>query len=200
VRLPKSVQEIADVIGRHKALYLVGQWPRYVAGVDGKKSSRVVVYVPTEARLTLDHQLVAILGYSDALKICREFGGMILCLANCADIYRNYRDKMVLQLLGEGWSEQQVAATLDITDRYVRKLAKMLSPVKVEKPHKEIIHRANDNVTIEFARTDDTKNNGRQNYTAAYEDSSALGNDWSDLVVGSRIMHGSHVHYVSACS
>jgi hypothetical protein len=147
VRLPTSVQEIADVIGRERALYLVGQLPRCVAGVDGKKSSRVILYVPSVSRLTLDHELVRILGYNDALKMCRNFGGLILQLANCSDIYNNYRDKMILKFLSEGMTPVQVAAILGISDRHVRGRAKLLSPVKVEIPQEELIPRENHNAT-----------------------------------------------------
>lgn len=44
--LPRSVREIAEVIGREAAMYLIGQLPRCFAGADGKKANKVIMYVP----------------------------------------------------------------------------------------------------------------------------------------------------------
>lgn len=106
MQLPASVQEIADVIGRERALYLIGQLPRYLGGVPGKKSSRPILYVPTPQHLHDNHDLVRILGRGDAMKLCNAFPGENLQPANCADIYRQYRDgemkRMVGAMEGEG--------------------------------------------------------------------------------------------------
>lgn len=80
--LPKSVQEIADVIGRDKALHLIRSLPTYVAGKPGKRCTRVMLYVPQ--RLRLDHPLVLILGFEDAAKMVDHFGGECLQPANCS--------------------------------------------------------------------------------------------------------------------
>jgi hypothetical protein len=80
--LPKSVQEIADVIGREKALHLIRSLPTYVAGKPGKKCTRVMLYVPQ--RLRMDHPLVLILGFEDAAKMVDVFGGECLQPANCS--------------------------------------------------------------------------------------------------------------------
>ncbi|HDR9259609.1 TPA: hypothetical protein QDB21_005631 [Burkholderia vietnamiensis] len=80
--LPKSVQEIADVIGREKALHLIRSLPTYVAGKPGKRCTRVMLYVPQ--RLRMDHPLVQILGFEDAAKMVDNFGGECLQPANCS--------------------------------------------------------------------------------------------------------------------
>jgi len=120
-KLPKSVQEIVDVIGRERALYLVGALPSYTAGAAGKKSKRISFSVPTLSRLRDDHHLVRILGRSDAERMCREFGGENLYPANLAEIYRQYRTKMMrLMVREQGLSVATVADTLDVSERTVR--------------------------------------------------------------------------------
>lgn len=143
MQLARSVQEIADVIGRERALYLIGQLPRCYAGVEGKKSSRVMLYVPTVARLTLTHELVRILGYNDAVKMCKHFGGEILQPANCAEIYKRYRDNMVRQFISEGMTAAQVAAIMLMNVQYVRQLVR-----ETPNPQEEIPVAANDNAPI----------------------------------------------------
>ncbi|MDN7699462.1 hypothetical protein R0290_10055 [Burkholderia semiarida] len=128
MQLPASVQEIADVIGRERALYLIGQLPRYVGGVSGKQSSRVILYVPTPQRLRDDHDLVRILGRADAEALCREFGGLNLNPPNCSEIYRRYRDQQMARMVGEmvgeglpnGYAVAQVASLFDVSGRTVR--------------------------------------------------------------------------------
>ncbi|WP_186122863.1 helix-turn-helix domain-containing protein [Burkholderia gladioli] len=120
VKLPRSVQEIADVIGRQRALYLVGQLPTYVAGAEGKKSAHISFSVPKLARLRDDHQLVRILGRDDAEKLCQHFGGEILYPANCAEIYRVYRAESAVKLVREGRTVADVADVLGVHPRTVR--------------------------------------------------------------------------------
>lgn len=120
MKLPRSVQEIAEVIGRERALYLIGQLPRCFAGKDGHKSWRPMMYVPALRRLTPDHNLVAILGWKDAEKLCRHFGGEILQPGNCAEVYRPFRDRSIARMAAEGVPLKLVAAWFDVTDRHVR--------------------------------------------------------------------------------
>ncbi len=156
MRLPKSVQEIADVIGRERALYLIGQLPRCIAGAPGKQSSRVMLYVPTLSRLTLSHDLVRILGYNDAVRLCRHFGGEILQPANCAEIYKNYRDKTIDSMLSSGMTAVHVAAIMCMNVQYVRELARVM-----KKPQEEMPAAANDNAPFtRKARAADGKHRG----------------------------------------
>lgn len=76
--LPKSVQEIADVIGEAQALLLIQNLPTYVGS---NKHTRPMLYVPKN--LPADHRLVQILGWHDALRLVYHFGGEILYPANC---------------------------------------------------------------------------------------------------------------------
>lgn len=123
MRLPRSVQEIADVIGRERALYLVGQLPRRVTRdkrYPAAKNSELMLYVPTAQRLSDDHPLVRILGADDAAKLCRHFGGETLKPANCNEIYRRYRDAQITRMVGEGYPVSYVADLFGVSGQTVR--------------------------------------------------------------------------------
>lgn len=146
MRLPKSVQEIADVIGRERALYLVGRLPRCTTRdkrYPGATQSHVMLYVPTVSRLPLDHQLVQILGYLDAVKLCQHFGGEILQPASCIEIYRRYRDEQIARMAGEKMTPSQIAAIMCMHVQYVREILRGM-----KNPQEEIPAAANDNAPI----------------------------------------------------
>lgn len=104
-KLPKSAQQIADVIGRDKALYLIGRLAR-----SPKRPRDLWLYVPKKLEST--HQLVKILGHRDAQKLVKVFAGEILCLASCRSLVKLYRDEYLrhLKLL-----MPEVAKDVDIT-------------------------------------------------------------------------------------
>lgn len=131
MRLPRSVQEIATVIGVERALYLVGQLPRCYS----RKSCHVILYVPKT--LKPDHSLVQLLGWRDANKLVVAFAGEILQPANCAEVYRQFRDKTILRMGGEGLSAKVIAETLEVSDRHVRNL--------LREKAQEALSAANDN-------------------------------------------------------
>lgn len=128
--LPGSVREIAEVIGRHDALRLIGQLPTCYAGRDGHKSNRVIMYVPK--RLPPDHKLVEILGWTTATKLVRAFGGEILQPANCRAIYARFRDEAIVKMLEAGARPAMVAELMNLSERHVRNL------MRGEKPQEEI--------------------------------------------------------------
>ena len=129
--LPSSVREIADVIGREAAMYLIGHLPRCYAGRDGHKSNRVIMYVPKT--LPPDHRLVEILGWHTALKLVGAFGGEILNPANCNHLEARLRNRRILEMLDEGVPAATVADEMGVTVRYVRHLRQMEKPPE-EKP------------------------------------------------------------------
>lgn len=123
MRLPNSVQEIADVIGRERALYLVGQLPRRVTRdkrYPAARNSELMLYVPTVQRLRDDHMLVRVLGADDAVKLCRTFGGETLKPANCNAIYSRYRDAQMARMVGEGYPTKYVADLFGVSSQTVR--------------------------------------------------------------------------------
>lgn len=135
MRLPTSVQEIADVIGSDRALYLVGQLPKCYSGIEGKRGVRVILYVPK--RLKPDDNLVRILGWHDAMRLVNAFGGEILQPASCAEIYRDFRDRSIIRMSRDGMKTADIAKLMDVSDRHVRNLLR-------EIPQEERSH-ANDN-------------------------------------------------------
>lgn len=126
--LPRSVREIAEVIGREATLRLIGQLPTCYAGNDGKKSTRVIMYVPKT--LKPDHQLVHILGWHTAHRLVRHFGGEILYPANCRAVYAKFRDEAILKMLDAGARPAMVAELMGLSERHVRNLLR-------EKPQEE---------------------------------------------------------------
>lgn len=127
--LPRAVQEIAEVIGRERALFLIGQLPRcyvrdkrYNTRASSKGACRVVMYVPK--RLRPDHPLVAILGWQDAEKLTQAFGGEILCPPTMWDVtYRPFRDQSIVNI----YRVQRVpvgmlAQWFDVTEQRIRQV------------------------------------------------------------------------------
>lgn len=153
MRLPGVVQEIADVIGREKALYLVGKLPRCYAGMPGKQHWRVILYVPTFQRLSANHQLVRLLGWKDAAKLCQFFGGEILQPSNCTDLYRPFRDAAIAKLASDGISKQTLCEWFGVSIQHVR------SVVRATIPQEELI-AANDN-NLRVSDKSKPQNNGR---------------------------------------
>jgi len=144
MRLPASVQELADVIGRERALYLVSQLPRCIVR-DGRykaaTASRVILYVPR--RMAADHELVRILGWHDAEKLRQHFGGEILHPSLCMELYRPFRDAAIRRLVGEGVPQAMVAEWFDVNPRTVKNV--MMGGLVVEEIPQEGIEAANDN-------------------------------------------------------
>lgn len=135
MRLPGSAQDIAEVIGRDRALYLIGKLPRCFAGYEGRKSQRVIMYVPKT--LKPDHQLVEILGWHDARRLVAAFGGEILNPPTCQSIYLPFRARSIVQLVSDGIPEKEVADMMGVSVRRVRDL--------VRENAKEDAQPANDN-------------------------------------------------------
>ncbi|MEP3304332.1 MAG: hypothetical protein ABJO05_20410, partial [Roseibium sp.] len=107
-RLPESVQEIAEVIGRDKALEFIGKLP-----VSGSRSWRVCVYIPK--RISFDHKLVELLGWQDACKMVYAFSGMILQPSNCRFIHRKHRDREIMRMLNEGMAINEIADRVELS-------------------------------------------------------------------------------------
>ena len=116
MKLPRTAQEIADVIGREAALRLIGQAHRYRPPSRGAEF--VTIYVPRDLRP--DHPLVRVLGIGPAKALVEAFGGMILMPGNCAHLYRAHRDRSLARLLSQGLAPRMLAAWLAVSERRVR--------------------------------------------------------------------------------
>lgn len=124
MRLPQSVQQIADVIGREQALSLIRQLPR--AYTRGHPSGQPILYVPKSVSLT--HPLVTMIGYAAAEKLARAFGGEILYPAACISIERAARNEEIGRLLRKGVSCIEIARLFGLTDRHVKNIGQEIAP------------------------------------------------------------------------
>lgn len=114
--LPESVAEIADVIGREKALEWIGSLPRC-----GSRKWRKCVYVPKRLD-RVDHPLVRALGWEDANKVVRAFSGMILQPSNCRFIARGIRNQRILEMDDAGIPIKDIAIGVDLSRRQVKEI------------------------------------------------------------------------------
>lgn len=133
MELPGTVQEIADVIGRDRALLLIGQLPKL--WVPSQQYHKVILYVPK--RLKPDDTLVKILGWNDASLMVKHFGGEMLHPANCEYIYRRFIHSSIQRMHSEGMEAKAIAELLDVSERTVKRHCK-------DKPQRDITP-ANDN-------------------------------------------------------
>ncbi len=113
MQLPPSVQQIANVIGQDKALMLVRKLKERCSG------KTLYVYVPKPERLHVNHSLVVMLGYADALALSREFGGMHLYPSPCRYLQRAVRNRAILALRDTGRSVEEIAEELSLTRKWV---------------------------------------------------------------------------------
>jgi len=113
--LPESVEEIAEVIGREKALYLIGRLP-----TSGSRKWRKCVYIPK--KLPVDHKLVELLGWNDAAKLSYAFAGMILQPSNCRFLHRAHRNREIHRMGAEGIPVTEIADVVELSTYRVREI------------------------------------------------------------------------------
>jgi hypothetical protein len=78
------------------------------------------MYVPK--RLEPNSDLVRILGWRDASRLAREFAGMLIHPASCADILRQHRDRNIARLAADGMSTAMLAEWFDVDVTHVRRV------------------------------------------------------------------------------
>lgn len=137
MKLPASVQEIADVIGTERALFLVENLPCYSEKTgDRAETKRPLLYVPK--KIAAGHKLETLLGRETALKLVDGFGGEMLKPASCRRWAKSVRlRRHVRRLLGEGLTTAEVARAMSVTARAVRKI--------IREPNAGDLIPANDN-------------------------------------------------------
>lgn len=108
--------EIAEVIGRQQACRLIVA----MRGSTGR-SWRVCIYVPK--RLHMDHDLVRILGWRDARRLCYAFGGEILQTSNLRYLERSWRAWSIHQLARvSGLSPADISDQIGLSVSRVREI------------------------------------------------------------------------------
>ena len=114
-KLPRSVQEIADVIGHDLAVRLVEMLPR--AYTKCHPAGKCILYVPK--RLPLDHRLVQLIGWEAAQKMCQAFGGEILHPATCSALTIHERNLRIMELIKKKVPVSQIAKEFGLTESHV---------------------------------------------------------------------------------
>ena len=125
MNLPTSVQEIADIIGAERALYLISQLPRCQRRDSRNPNadrSRPVLYVPK--KMTPDHPLAVILGIDDARALSEALGGEGFHPAACANIQRAQRNATIARMKRAGSTAAEIAEAVALTQRQVRNIIK----------------------------------------------------------------------------
>ncbi len=140
--LPESVTAIADVIGVEATLHLIGASPkayRKDRRYNSATSSKVILYIPKLSNLKADALLVRTVGWQNAVKLCKFFGGELLQPACCIGIHREFVAREVVRMRKSGMTAQHIAALLEITERHVRRI------VQADIPPQEKNNSSNDN-------------------------------------------------------
>lgn len=126
--LPFRTQQVADVIGVERALYLVANWKRTKCS-NPKQRERLCIYVP--ASLPVDHELVRVMGWHDAQKLVNAFRGEILHLSTCADVFKSWRNDAIVHLHKSGVPSRKIAEEFKMS---VRTVERATSPTRKQKP------------------------------------------------------------------
>lgn len=114
--------EIAEVIGRDQTIRLI----RAMRDTTGR-SWRVCFYVPK--RLPLDHQLVEVLGWTDARRLVRHFGGEILQTSNLRYLERAWRQHSIRYLrAAQRMSATEIAEYIGLSVYRVREILRTGEP------------------------------------------------------------------------
>ena len=116
-----DLRSIAEVIGRQNALYLVSQCPRYKTEKRAGQG-QLFLYVPTLKRLDMNHFLVKTLGYPDAEKLSKEFGGELLVLAQCKQMILKARDNGIREMLRAGFNVIDLVSAFNVNERTINKI------------------------------------------------------------------------------
>ena len=117
-----DLRSIAEVIGRQNALYLVSQCPRYKTEKRAGQG-QLFLYVPTLKRLEMNHFLVKTLGYLDAEKLSKEFGGELLVLAQCKQLILKARNDGIKEMSKYKFTPNELANIFNVTDRIIKRVA-----------------------------------------------------------------------------
>lgn len=136
--LPKSGQEIADVIGRDRALFLIGQLPRCSFRDKRWPNAMVtepILYVPK--RIKPDHKLVDLVGWDAAVKLVKAFGGEILKPKAHGRIIAEFKIAATEWLARDGHTPQEVAEILSCHPRTIQNRLKDETPREEPKPKRK---------------------------------------------------------------
>lgn len=106
--LPETAQVIAEVIGREATLKLAS------------KVRNRNLYIPK--RMEEGHWIARSVGYAKALALTQEFGGLLMCLANCEHYWTHERNVRIVAEYKAGKSTLELAQIHEMTQRRVQQI------------------------------------------------------------------------------
>lgn len=115
VPLPETMEEIAEVIGRGKAVRLVEG-----TRASGKRRWRRSLYVPTD--MSEEHRIASMIGFEAATRLSYSHGNCIIELPSCFALRKAYLSDYAWQLSGAGASPGEIARELGVELKTVNAL------------------------------------------------------------------------------
>ena len=118
--LPKSVLEIAEIIGQDATFRLIGRLPRRQVRdrrYPGAMCQQASFYVPSV--LPADHWIVGVIGWHAAKRLSDNFGGEIIKPAACEEIYRQWRNIEIVRMARSGIPAEHISEIIGISSRRV---------------------------------------------------------------------------------
>lgn len=104
-QLPESLTEIAEIIGLPSTLTLVEKW-------GGTR-----IFIPRQ--VAAQHKLANLLGFEQARKMSRHFGGETLTIARAANVIRSIRNREITRRYDEGEGVRLLAVEHNLTERQI---------------------------------------------------------------------------------
>lgn len=116
--LPNEVRQLAEVVGREKALYIAGRI------LHPERRRCAWLYIPK--KLPEIHPLIELAGPEDAAALVAEFGGKLFQIPPCHGVYRKFRDREIRRMVAEGYRQEWIAETFGVCIRTIRNLTQDL--------------------------------------------------------------------------
>lgn len=104
--LPKSLQEIIEILGENIAMELV----KHLGGRH--------LYVPNA--VSDDHDIAKAIGLEQATKFCQHFRGSALSIPKCKTYFNRKRNQEMIELHRKGEKIPSLVATFGLTTRQIR--------------------------------------------------------------------------------
>lgn len=124
--LPASVSEVAEVVGRKKALLLCHMAiMRAPKRYDGRRQTPRV-YVPNS--IHEGHPIAQCIGLDAARELSKVFGASDLQLSHCSDLIRDWYMELTVRMTVEGMTTEDIADILRLSPRHIRRWRAELQP------------------------------------------------------------------------
>ena len=122
--LPKSISDIASIVGRRKALLIAGYYSstrcQNNRDTRGDNTGGDCVYIPS--KMTKDHKLSQLIGFNSAKELSKHTGGILLNISGCRRIYLDFRNSTIAEMKRQGLKICEIAELMDLTNRHVHNI------------------------------------------------------------------------------